>query len=630
MRTKFSASRRMALMSRVLVLFATLVFTAPSMVFAATLFVDSTGQLTGATGVIVNGEPYDVEFLDGTCVDLFTGCDALSDFTFNTVEEFSAAAQALFDSVFLDGPQGMFDSIPSLTNGCSDVVSCRVSVPSYFRPPPNITHVQTWVASNRPSNGTGAFTADPTLDFTGLEDRTWARFSPTPVIPQGQMRVDSTSSDGANENNVLDGDSATFWRPLGAGPPHDMVLDLGGSYIVSALRYLPHTFTRCTQYEVYVSVTNGDWGPAVASGTWGTDNSEKTASFASTPGAFVRIVYLNPYCYAAEHNVVGVAVAVSGGNTAPTITSNGGGPTAAVSVPENQTAVTTVMATDTDLPPDVLTYFFVSGSADLGAFSIGASSGVLTFNAAPDFENPHDFGGNNVYNISVQVNDGQGGFDTQTLTVQVTDVVEGGGGGGDHGSLATDHANLATGQTNLGTQIGAVTTEMAAQHDMLKTGQDDTQTALGATQTAIAEVKALVQGMTLPLCGVGTEGQRFVEDGTEVCDNTTGLYWVKTPDATRRNHATAVIHCATLDLSNSQTYRLPEMQELVNLLDYSQFNPALPAGHSFVNVQLSSYWSATTVANFPTGAWLVIVGAGNVKPDFKTLELFVWCVRSGS
>ena len=35
-----------------------------------------------------------------------------------------------------------------------------------------------------------------------------------------------------------------------------------------------------------------------------------------------------------------------GGNTAPTITSNGGGPTAAVSVSENQTAVTTVTATD--------------------------------------------------------------------------------------------------------------------------------------------------------------------------------------------------------------------------------------------------------------------------------------------
>ena len=30
----------------------------------------------------VGGSLYDVEFLDGTCVDLFTGCDDLSGFTF--------------------------------------------------------------------------------------------------------------------------------------------------------------------------------------------------------------------------------------------------------------------------------------------------------------------------------------------------------------------------------------------------------------------------------------------------------------------------------------------------------------------------------------------------------------------
>jgi opacity protein-like surface antigen len=42
---------------------------------AATLDVVG-GQLHGAFGVDVNGSLYDVEFLGGTCIELFDGCDA--------------------------------------------------------------------------------------------------------------------------------------------------------------------------------------------------------------------------------------------------------------------------------------------------------------------------------------------------------------------------------------------------------------------------------------------------------------------------------------------------------------------------------------------------------------------------
>ncbi len=136
------------------------------------------------------------------------------------------------------------------------------------------------------------------------------------VIPQEQMRVVSSSPNAASQEFVLDGNSATVWNafdPSGAAPPHEMIMALGGSYQVSEFRYLPGTFTRCTKYEVYVSPTNGAWGNAVAMGTWITDSSEKTASFAPTPGAFLRVRYLNLYCYAAEHNVVGVADAGGGG-----------------------------------------------------------------------------------------------------------------------------------------------------------------------------------------------------------------------------------------------------------------------------------------------------------------------------
>nr|WP_256580767.1 cadherin domain-containing protein [Pseudomonas sp. QTF5] len=123
-----------------------------------------------------------------------------------------------------------------------------------------------------------------------------------------------------------------------------------------------------------------------------------------------------------------IAVSVTGVNdNTPTITSNGGGATASVSVAENNTAVTTVTATDADLPAQTLSYSILNtAGTDFGKFSI-SSSGVLTFNSAPDYENAQDVGGadaDNAYVVDVLVADGNGRTDTQTITVNVQNVVE--------------------------------------------------------------------------------------------------------------------------------------------------------------------------------------------------------------
>jgi hypothetical protein len=96
---------------------------------APVLLVNTDGQLYGATGVEANGSLYDVLFLDGPCITLFSGCDDPSDFTFTTQAEAEAASQALLDQVFLDGPSGNFDSNPELTFGCEDQVLCAVLTP---------------------------------------------------------------------------------------------------------------------------------------------------------------------------------------------------------------------------------------------------------------------------------------------------------------------------------------------------------------------------------------------------------------------------------------------------------------------------------------------------------------------
>jgi serralysin len=120
-----------------------------------------------------------------------------------------------------------------------------------------------------------------------------------------------------------------------------------------------------------------------------------------------------------QHDVA-VTLSASPVNHAPVITSNGGGDTATIVVLENGTAVTTVKATDQE--PGALTYA-IAGGADAAAFTIDESTGALAFKTAPDYEAPHDTGGNNVYDVVVQAIDGLGLSDSQALTVAVSDVL---------------------------------------------------------------------------------------------------------------------------------------------------------------------------------------------------------------
>lgn len=118
----------------------------------------------------------------------------------------------------------------------------------------------------------------------------------------------------------------------------------------------------------------------------------------------------------APQNVAITVTDVQDTNRNPTM-----GAIAPVSFQENQTtAVLTVSASDPDLS-DTLIYSLTGTDAAL--FSISAT-GAVTFNAAPDFEAPGDNGANNIYNITANVNDGNGGATSQNAVITVTDVDE--------------------------------------------------------------------------------------------------------------------------------------------------------------------------------------------------------------
>ena len=123
-------------------------------------------------------------------------------------------------------------------------------------------------------------------------------------------------------------------------------------------------------------------------------------------------------------------------NTAPTFTLA----STALTAPEEQTAVATITAFDADNDTFV---FAIAGGDDAGAFAITPDTGLLTFVNAPDYENPADTGGDNIYDLVLSVSDGINPAVLQAITVEVTDQSEPG----------TPDATSLFGDTDLPSQI---------------------------------------------------------------------------------------------------------------------------------------------------------------------------------
>jgi hypothetical protein len=98
----------------------------------------------------------------------------------------------------------------------------------------------------------------------------------------------------------------------------------------------------------------------------------------------------------------------------PVFTSN-----SSISIAENSTAVTTVTATDADLPAQALTYSIIGG-VDAVLFNINPSTGELSFVTGPDCEILTDAGVDNIYNVTVRASDGALAT-TQDIAVIVKD-----------------------------------------------------------------------------------------------------------------------------------------------------------------------------------------------------------------
>ena len=231
----------------------------------------------------------------------------------------------------------------------------------------------------------GTFVAAGSGGLNGPEQMTWG--------PDGNLYVASRNTNDVKRYNGTTGAYIDNFVTSGSGGLSEA---LGISFGPDGNLYVSSRLTdKVIQYNGTTGALIGDY---VTTGSGGLDGAME---FTFRPNQQVRITTTN---------------------TAPTITSNGGGATAAMNVAENASAVTTVTATDADLPGQTLTYS-ISGGEDAAKFTIDSSTGVLTFVAAPNYEVPTDVGADNIYNVTVQVSDGTL-TDTQAMAVTVTNVNE--------------------------------------------------------------------------------------------------------------------------------------------------------------------------------------------------------------
>jgi len=124
----------------------------------------------------------------------------------------------------------------------------------------------------------------------------------------------------------------------------------------------------------------------------------------------------------------------------------------------------------------------------------------------------------------------------------------------------------------------------------------------------------------------------FVDNGDgTVTDKSTGLMWQQ-KTAGSMTWKEAISYCEGLSLGGHDDWRLPNINELQSLLDYTRFCPAIDTS-AFPDTLISStYWSSTTNAceySKTFFAWAVSFENGYIVPDYKLNNYYVRAVRGG-
>lgn len=121
---------------------------------------------------------------------------------------------------------------------------------------------------------------------------------------------------------------------------------------------------------------------------------------------------------------------------------------------------------------------------------------------------------------------------------------------------------------------------------------------------------------------------KYIEVGNRVLDDKTNLEWQNDSqvNSTKLNWSESIKFCENLELDGYKDWRVPNIVELVSLIDDTKTQPLI--SNIFKN-SAGDFWTSTTYANDSLQAWIVIFNYGTQYYKDKSEQYYVRCVRGG-
>jgi len=120
--------------------------------------------------------------------------------------------------------------------------------------------------------------------------------------------------------------------------------------------------------------------------------------------------------------------------------------------------------------------------------------------------------------------------------------------------------------------------------------------------------------------------ERFIDNSDQtIMDTKTGLMWQK-KDVGPMSWQEALDYAHKLRLAGHDDWRLPSVEELFALLDFSKYGPT----SSFPGMPSKWFWSSSLYAPDSNYVWRVSFSYGSVYAAVKYNVYYVRCVRKGS
>ena len=128
-----------------------------------------------------------------------------------------------------------------------------------------------------------------------------------------------------------------------------------------------------------------------------------------------------------------------------------------------------------------------------------------------------------------------------------------------------------------------------------------------------------------------------------ITDNVTGLIWKKCSEG-QNNDAScsgpaatygwggmsgALAQCESLTFAGASDWRLPNIKELMSIVDYGTSAVVKINGSYFQNTQASNYWSSTYNVLTSSYRWMLDFSKGVVSNGWNSDSYYVRCVRGG-